>query len=83
MDTASCFAQGLLPYGAQMLMACGAANVTLEEILKSEGSAEAFTPISPLEIIPNLYYPMAIGVMLVLAIVFQFPKGKLITAQRD
>lgn len=56
MDTASCFAQGALPYGAQLLMASGLAA------------------ISPLEIIPHLYYPMAIGVMVVLSIVFQFPK---------
>ena len=58
MDTASCFAQGVLPYGAQLLMASGLAK------------------ISPLEIIPHLYYPMAIGVMVVLAIVFQFPRIK-------
>ena len=58
MDTASCFAQGILPYGAQLLMASGLAK------------------ISPIEIIPHLYYPMAIGVMVVLAIVFQFPRMK-------
>ena len=56
LDTASCFAQGVLPYGAQLLMASGLAG------------------ISPLEIIPHLYYPMAIGVMVVLSIVFQFPR---------
>lgn len=56
MDTASCFAQGLLPYGAQLLMASGLAS------------------LSPLEIIPYLYYPMGIGVMMLLAIVFQFPR---------
>lgn len=56
MDTASCFAQGLLPYGAQLLMASGLAHV------------------SPIEIIPHLYYPMAIGVMVVLSIIFQFPR---------
>ena len=56
MDTASCFAQGVLPYGAQLLMASGLAH------------------ISPLEIIPHLYYPMAIGVMVVLSIIFQFPR---------
>ena len=56
MDTASCFAQGLLPYGAQLLMASGLAH------------------ISPLEIIPHLYYPIAIGVMVVLSIIFQFPR---------
>ena len=58
MDTASCFAQGILPYGAQLLMASGLAS------------------ISPVEIIPHLYYPMAIGVMVVLSIIFQFPRIK-------
>ena len=58
MDTASCFAQGVLPYGAQLLMASGLAK------------------ISPLEIIPHLYYPMAIGVMVLLSIIFQFPRIK-------
>ena len=72
MDTASCFAQGILPYGAQLLMACGLANKTLNDAF-GEGACE---PISSLEIIPHLYYPMAIGVMVVLAIVFQFPKIK-------
>ena len=56
MDTASCFAQGVLPYGAQLLMASGLAH------------------ISPLEIIPHLYYPMAIGAMVILSIIFQFPR---------
>jgi Na+/H+ antiporter NhaC len=56
MDTASCFVQGIIPYGAQLLMASGLAAV------------------SPIEIIPNLYYPMGIGVMLLLAILFRFPK---------
>ena len=58
MDTGSCFAQGILPYGAQLLMASGLAH------------------ISPLEIIPHLYYPIAIGVMVVLSIIFQFPRMK-------
>ncbi len=56
MDTASCFAQGVLPYGAQLLMASGLAG------------------ISPFEIIPHLYYPMAIGAMVILSILFQFPR---------
>ena len=58
MDTASCFVQGVIPYGAQLLMASGLAT------------------ISPLQIIPHLYYPMGIGVMIVLAITFQFPRGR-------
>ncbi|MGN0191593.1 MAG: Na+/H+ antiporter NhaC family protein [Candidatus Cryptobacteroides sp.] len=56
MDTASCFVQGLLPYGAQILMASGLSG------------------LSPFEIIPHLYYPMLIGVMVVIAIIFQFPR---------
>lgn len=45
MDTTSCFIQGIIPYGAQLLIASGLAKV------------------SPLEIIPHLYYPMLIGVI--------------------
>ncbi|MBQ7342036.1 MAG: Na+/H+ antiporter NhaC family protein [Alistipes sp.] len=58
MDTASCFVQGVIPYGAQLLMASGLAEV------------------SPLQIIPHLYYPVGIGIMVVLAIIFQFPREK-------
>lgn len=58
MDTASCFVQGMLPYGAQILMASGIAG------------------INPLAIIPHLYYPMLIGLMVVLSILFGFPRLK-------
>lgn len=58
MDTASCFAQGVLPYGAQLLMAAGLAG------------------ISPMAIIPHLYYPLAIGVIVLLSIIFQYPQIK-------
>ncbi len=58
MDTASCFVQGTIPYGAQLLMASGLAA------------------ISPLQIIPHLYYPVGIGIMIELAIVFQFPRSR-------
>lgn len=44
LDTFSCMVQGLIPYGAQLLMASGLAG------------------ISAVAIIPNLYYPMAIGI---------------------
>ena len=50
MDTTSCFVQGVIPYGAQLLMASGLAAV------------------SPLEIIPYLYYPMAVGVAMLLTV---------------
>lgn len=57
LDTTSCFVQGILPYGAQLLMASGLASV------------------SPLEIIPNLYYPMCIGLAVILSILLQRPRS--------
>lgn len=56
LDTFSCFAQGFLPYGAQLLMAAGLASV------------------SPVEIIPHLYYPFIMGGCAVTAILLQIPK---------
>lgn len=57
LDTASCFVQGILPYGAQLLMASGLAAV------------------SPLAIIPHLYYPMCVGIVLILSIIFRHVKS--------
>ena len=56
LDTFSCFAQGLIPYGAQLLMAAGLAA------------------ISPFDIMGYLYYPIALGVIAVLGILFRFPR---------
>ena len=56
LDTASCFTQGLLPYGAQVLIAAGLSGLT------------------PIAIIPYLYYPMLIGLALALAILFRYPR---------
>ena len=56
LDTFSCLVQGIIPYGAQMLMAAGLAE------------------LNPLEILPWLYYPLAIGVSAILSIIFRFPK---------
>lgn len=56
LDTFSCFAQGIIPYGAQLLMAAGLASV------------------SPIEIIPYLYYPFAIGIIATSAIITGLPK---------
>lgn len=58
LDTFSCFAQSLLPYGAQLLMASGLAA------------------ISPVSLIPYLYYPLFMGIFAVLSIIFRFPKLK-------
>ena len=56
LDTFSCFAQGLIPYGAQLLIAAGLAS------------------ISPIDIIGYLYYPIALGVIAVLGILFNYPR---------
>ena len=53
LDTFSCTAQGIIPYGAQMLIACGLAS------------------LSPLDIIPHLYYPFALGAVALLYIFFK------------
>ncbi len=56
LDTFSCFTQGLIPYGAQMLMAAGLAE------------------LNPIAILPYLYYPFAIGITAILAIVLRYPR---------
>lgn len=56
LDTFSCFTQGLLPYGAQLLMAAGLAS------------------LNPIAIVPYLYYPMAIGIAALLAILLRYPR---------
>lgn len=56
LDTFSCFAQGIIPYGAQMLMAAGLAQ------------------LNPIEILPYLYYPFAIGIAALLSILFRYPR---------
>lgn len=56
LDTFSCMVQGLIPYGVQLLLAAGLAN------------------LSPMDILPYLYYPLAIGVAALLAILLRYPK---------
>lgn len=56
LDTASCFAQGVLPYGAQVLIAAGLAS------------------ISPVNIMPYLYYPFALGMAVFLSIMLRYPR---------
>ena len=59
LDTASCSIQGLLPYGAQVLIAAGLA-----------GEAIGLT-VSPSDIIRHLYYPMGLGVIVILSILLR------------
>ena len=56
LDTFSCVVQGLLPYGAQVLMAAG------------------LVQLNPIEIVPYLYYPMALGVIALLSIILRYPR---------
>ena len=56
LDTFSCAVQGLIPYGAQLLMAAGLAA------------------LNPVNIIPYLYYPMAIGIAALLSILLRYPR---------
>lgn len=58
LDTASCCLQGLLPYSAQIITATGLA-------------AASGAVISPLDICQYLYYPMGIGVMVILSILIK------------
>ena len=56
LDTFSCLVQGLIPYGAQLLMASGLAG------------------ISSVSIISHLYYPFALGIIALSAILLRFPR---------
>ena len=56
LDTFSCAVQGVIPYGAQLLMAAGLAA------------------INPVNILPYLYYPMAIGIAAFLSILLRYPR---------
>lgn len=60
LDTFSCFCQGIIPYGAQILVAVG---VT--------GNA-----ITSFEIMKYLYYPYLMGICAVIAILVGIPKNK-------
>ena len=56
LDTFSCMVQGVIPYGAQLLIAAGLAS------------------LNPVSIVPYLYYPLALGIVALLSILFRYPK---------
>lgn len=58
LDIFSCVVQGIIPYGAQLLMASGLAM------------------LSPMQIIPYLYYPMLLAVITVMSILLMKKNGK-------
>jgi Na+/H+ antiporter NhaC len=55
LDTMSCFVQGFLPYGAQILAALAAVSVA----------------ISPFEILKHLYYPYLLGISTIIFILIR------------
>lgn len=57
LDTTACFTQGLLPYGAHLLMAA------------------SLSGIASVDLLPYLYYPYALAVMVVLSILLGYPKA--------
>ena len=57
LDTFSCFVQGLIPYGAQILIASGLAS------------------ISPVKIMPYLFYTFIVGTFATLSIFLRYPKA--------
>lgn len=64
LDIFTSAAQGLLPYGAQLLTAATAA------------SAVAAIELSPVEILPYLYYPILMAIVAILVILFSSNKAK-------
>ena len=56
LDTFSCMVQGVIPYGAQLLIAAGLAS------------------LNPVSILPYLYYPLALGIVALLSILFRYPQ---------
>lgn len=56
LDIFSCVVQGIIPYGAQMLIAA------------------ELTQLSPISITGYLYYPITLGIIALLSILFRYPK---------
>lgn len=59
LDAFSCVMQGIIPYGAQILIACSF----------TEGA------VNPVALIPLLWYQLLLGAVLVLSIFFPFANG--------
>ncbi|HEY4538515.1 MAG TPA: Na+/H+ antiporter NhaC family protein [Faecalibacter sp.] len=66
LDTVSCFVQGVIPYGAQVLSAVAVTKVV----------STGLPTVSSLEVISNLYYPFLTGISLLVFIVFISPYTK-------
>lgn len=64
LDTVSCFVQGIIPYGAQILAALAVTTIIVD------GQVSKPT-ISPIELIQYLYYPFLTGVATLVFILFR------------
>ena len=56
LDTFSCVMQGLLPYGAQLLLAA------------------SLVKLSPIEILPHMYYNFVLAALAILSILLRYPR---------
>ena len=60
LDISSCFIQGIIPYGAQILLAVSIAGIGT---------------ISPLSVMSYSFYPYITGICVIIAIIFNIPKS--------
>ena len=60
LDTVSCFVQGIIPYGAQVLAAVAVTKLAQDNTFL----------VSPLDVISNLYYPFLTGLCMLIFILF-------------
>ncbi len=66
LDIFSCVFQGIIPYGAQLLIAASLANATL---------TDAALAITPVQVVPNMWYCWILAVFGLVSIVFPFADG--------
>ena len=62
LDTASCIVQGVIPYGAQILIALGVARA-------------ANMPLDGLSVVTSMYYPMLLAIAVAASIALRLPRS--------
>ena len=70
LDAGSCVVQGMIPYGAQILIAVGVAQTSNLDV-------------SSLSLVRSLFYPMLLGICLVVAIAIHSEKRESAPAKRN
>ena len=66
LDIFSCVFQGIIPYGAQLLIAASLANATL---------TDATLAITPVQVVPNMWYCWILAIFGLVSILFPFADG--------